>query len=183
MHLQVDVWSLGVVLYAGLVGRPPFETADVRATYKRIQANDYCFPDAVPLSDDAKHLVRWALSPAPEHRPTLAQMLSHPFVVANRTRPVRRLRHRPRSYPTRRKTAVWRLLRRCCGGWVSRSDGVEPQRARAQAARLPAHATHASRRRTAHVAASLAHTWHHRTHDHHTALYAQRHCSRPSSLP
>jgi len=46
---QVDIWSAGVVLYTMLVGRPPYESKDVKATYKRILANDYSFPENVSL--------------------------------------------------------------------------------------------------------------------------------------
>lgn len=41
---EVDVWSIGVICYAMLYGRPPFETNEVRATYQRIKACDYNFP-------------------------------------------------------------------------------------------------------------------------------------------
>lgn len=56
--LQVDLWSAGVILYTMLVGRPPYESKDVKSTYRRILANVYAFPESVPVSDSAKDLVR-----------------------------------------------------------------------------------------------------------------------------
>lgn len=51
------MWSAGVILYTMLVGRPPYESTDVKSTYRRILANVYAFPDSVPVSDSAKNLV------------------------------------------------------------------------------------------------------------------------------
>ena len=35
---QVDVWSIGCILYTLLVGKPPFETQTLKDTYTRSQS-------------------------------------------------------------------------------------------------------------------------------------------------
>eukprot|EP01113_Clastostelium_recurvatum_P039413 TRINITY_DN6009_c0_g3_i1.p1 TRINITY_DN6009_c0_g3~~TRINITY_DN6009_c0_g3_i1.p1 ORF type:complete len:762 (+),score=178.64 TRINITY_DN6009_c0_g3_i1:275-2560(+) len=76
---EVDVWSFGVIIYTLIIGKPPFETNDVKTTYERIKANVYDFPDSVPISDAAKKLIRSILHPVPERRPSLPEILQHPF--------------------------------------------------------------------------------------------------------
>jgi polo-like kinase 1 len=41
---EVDIWSMGVICYAFLFGRPPFETNEVKMTYKKIKSCEYAFP-------------------------------------------------------------------------------------------------------------------------------------------
>eukprot|EP00742_Colponemidia_sp_Colp-10_P009409 GILJ01010256.1.p1 GENE.GILJ01010256.1~~GILJ01010256.1.p1 ORF type:complete len:759 (-),score=114.58 GILJ01010256.1:264-2540(-) len=76
---EVDIWSLGVICYTLLVGKPPFETADVKSTYRRIKRNAYSFPPEVRISEASKALVRKILHPVPTQRPTLDEILSHEF--------------------------------------------------------------------------------------------------------
>ncbi|KAF1795148.1 Protein kinase, ATP binding site [Phytophthora cactorum] len=78
---EVDIWSTGVVMYTLLVGRPPFETDDVKATYKRIRANQYEFPETVHVSRSAQSLIRGILRSDPGARPSLEQILKHPFLA------------------------------------------------------------------------------------------------------
>jgi polo-like kinase 1 len=39
-----------------LYGRPPFETADVKLTYKRIKMNSYKFPENIKVHETAKKI-------------------------------------------------------------------------------------------------------------------------------
>jgi len=68
---EVDIWSLGVILYALIIGKPPYETPDVKTTYKKIRMNNYSFPDHVPISDNARNLISKILNLDPIKRPTL----------------------------------------------------------------------------------------------------------------
>jgi polo-like kinase 1 len=81
---EVDYWSIGVILYTLLVGRPPFESQEVKQTYKKIKSNQYQFPDNVQISEAAKDFVRSTLRTEPALRMNLKEMLMHEFMTSNK---------------------------------------------------------------------------------------------------
>lgn len=77
---EVDIWSLGVIIYTLLIGKPPFETPDVKTTYKKIRMNSYSFPEHVPISEASRSLITRILNLDPQRRPSLDEILAHPFL-------------------------------------------------------------------------------------------------------
>ncbi|ETO17107.1 calcium-dependent protein kinase 21 [Reticulomyxa filosa] len=84
-----DVWSVGVITYVMLTGRPPFGGKSNREIFQRIVKYMcfYCcfdpllFPDDVKLSDAFKDFVRQTLVKDPSKRITLEAALQHPWVL------------------------------------------------------------------------------------------------------
>lgn len=77
---EVDVWSMGVVLYAIIIGKPPFETPEVKLTYEKIRKGLYSFPEQVKISANAKDLITKIFNLEPSRRPTIDQVIEHPFL-------------------------------------------------------------------------------------------------------
>lgn len=78
---QVDVWSLGVLMFEFLVGNPPFEAAGHNDTYRRISRVDLKFPKGV--AEDAQDLIRKLLQKDPRKRMALKNIPHHPWVLRN----------------------------------------------------------------------------------------------------
>lgn len=111
---KVDLWSLGVLCYEFLVGMPPFEADTYQETYRRISrvscccqasAKGWClfkftsdprlcwfilqveftFPDFV--TEGARDLISRLLKHNSSQRLTLAEVLEHPWIKANSSKP------------------------------------------------------------------------------------------------
>ena len=77
---EVDIWSIGVIIYTLIIGKPPFETQDVKTTYKRIRMNAYSFPENVAISDPARDLITKILNNDPAKRPAIDDIMMHEWI-------------------------------------------------------------------------------------------------------
>ncbi len=76
--MLADVWSAGILFYSLLHGHFPFRANDLAELEERILDGHY------PLNDDlstaARDLIINILQPDPELRPTIADILDHPWM-------------------------------------------------------------------------------------------------------
>ncbi|XP_072517938.1 aurora kinase A [Salminus brasiliensis] len=81
---KVDLWSLGVLCYEFLVGRPPFETKSHEETYRKISRVEFTYPAHV--SEGSRDLINGLLKHNPMHRLPIQGVLTHYWVVENATK-------------------------------------------------------------------------------------------------
>jgi calcium/calmodulin-dependent protein kinase I len=80
---QVDLWSIGVILFVLLCGYPPFYDRSPSGLLGAIRKGAYCFADPywTHISEDAKYTIFRLLTVHPQHRITTLELLQTPWIL------------------------------------------------------------------------------------------------------
>lgn len=100
---EVDIWSIGCVMYTLLVGKPPFETKSLKDTYSRIRKCEYRLPPT--LRKSAADMICAMLQSDPVKRPLINKLFEFEFLTTG---------HIPSSLPI------------SCLTMAPRADQLEP---------------------------------------------------------
>ncbi|KAH7334897.1 hypothetical protein B0J17DRAFT_671974 [Rhizoctonia solani] len=80
MGTEVDIWSLGIIMYCLLVGALPFDDDDDDVMRDKIIQGEFEIPDW--LNSDAGDLISHILHQEPSKRYTIHQILAHPWFTS-----------------------------------------------------------------------------------------------------
>ncbi|KAF2034760.1 kinase-like protein, partial [Setomelanomma holmii] len=107
---KVDVWSLGIILYALLVGELPFDEDNENVTKMKILKEEPTYPENFP--PQAKELCQSLLSKRPILRPTLADILQNPWLSEHAPRQQETLKlQQPAPFSTELEKEVLHRMR------------------------------------------------------------------------
>lgn len=75
--LKADIWSCGVILYAMVTGRLPFDDDNIQRLLQKVQMGQYHLP--LDLPKELRDIIKRMLTVDPETRITLEQIKAHPW--------------------------------------------------------------------------------------------------------
>ena len=79
--VEVDVWSLGVILFAMVCGSLPFDDDSMSSLFNKIKEGRYYMPNYI--TSEVKDLINRMLQPNPVKRISMREIKDHPWYLKN----------------------------------------------------------------------------------------------------